>query len=59
MRDETGMSDPESVAKWLAIRDNSLSLHRLGENPGQILRWSADKSVHEVSNRYGGPRETM
>ena len=53
------MSDPESVAKWLAIRDNSLSLHRLGENPGQILRWSADKSVHEVSNRYGGPRETM
>ena len=48
------MSDPESVAKWLQIRDNSLSLHRLGENPGQILRWSADKSVHEVSNRYRG-----
>ena len=45
------MSDPESVAKWLQIRDNSLSLHRLGENPGQILRWSADKSVQEVSNR--------
>ena len=45
------MSDPDSVAKWLQIRDNSLSLHRLGENPGQILRWSRDKTVQDVSNR--------
>ena len=28
------MSDPESVAKWLQIRDNSLKLLSLGENPG-------------------------
>ena len=28
------MSDPESVAKWLQIRDNSLKLISLGENPG-------------------------
>ena len=29
------MSDPESIAKWLQIRNNSLELHRLGENPGK------------------------
>ena len=46
------MSDPDSIEKWIAIRDNSLKLHKLGENPGQILRWSTDKSVGEVTNRY-------
>ena len=45
------MCDPASIAKWVKIRDTSLQLHRLGENPGQILRWSEDKSVQEVHTR--------
>lgn len=28
------MADPDSVAKWLQIRNNCLKLLSLGENPG-------------------------
>ena len=43
------MSDPESVAKWLQIRNNSLKLLSLGENPGRNRQmFSESKSKHSI-----------
>ena len=43
------MSDPESVAKWLQIRNNSLRLLSLGENPGiEKYEFCELKSKHSI-----------
>ena len=46
------MSDPESVAKWLQIRNNSLKLLSLGENPGIEKYFAILKSKHSIINFF-------
>ena len=41
----------ESVQIWVEIRDSSSRLHRAGVNPGEILKWSRQKTLTEVQLR--------
>ena len=44
----------ESIKIWVEIRDSATKLHQAGANPGEILRWSREKTLHEVKLRLHG-----
>ena len=44
----------ESIKIWVEIRDSATKLHQAGANPGEILRWSREKTLHEVKLRLNG-----
>jgi hypothetical protein len=48
------MKMSESIKIWVEIRDSATKLHQAGANPGEILRWSREKTLYEVKTRLHG-----